>query len=185
MNTPPPMPSAGDPRGAVPPPGKPPSARGLSGCAIAAIIGAAVLFVGVFVIAILAAIAVPAYQDYVARSRVQEAYVVAQSLQPQVDEERARLVSCPRNADIGYGEDAVLELGGGEGAADGSRARLTAGALENGNCALELRFERISPNIDGRTLILESDDGGWHCLGGTLEDAQRPVACRRAMTTPP
>lgn len=183
--SPPPFPSSSDPRGAPPPPGKPPASRGLSGCAIAAIIGAVALFFGVFVIAILAAIAVPAYQDYIARSKVHQAYAVGLSLQPQIEELRAQSGRCPGNDEIGYGEDATIDLGGADGANGGSRAWLTAGALDSGECAIELRFEGVSPRIDGRTLVFESGADGWHCLAGTLEDPQRPVACRRAATSAP
>lgn len=182
--SPPPFPSSSDPRGA-PPPGKPPASRGLSGCAIAAIIGAVALFFGVFVIAILAAIAVPAYQDYIARSKVHQAYAVGLSLQSQIEELRAQSGRCPGNDEIGYGEDATIDLGGADGANGGSRAWLTAGALDSGECAIELRFEGVSPRIDGRTLVFESGADGWHCLAGTLEDPQRPVACRRAATSAP
>ncbi len=184
MQQPPPFPSSADPRGAAPPPGKPP-ARGLSGCAIAAIIGAAVLLVGVFLVAILAAIAVPAYHDYLGRSKVQQAYIVALGLQPQIEELRAQSGRCPGNDEIGYGEDATIDLGGSDGATGGSRAWLTAGALDSGECVIELRFEGVSDKIDGRTLVFESDADGWHCLAGTLEDAQRPTACRRATTSTP
>lgn len=183
--SPPPFPSSSDPRGAPPPPGKPPASRGLSGCAIAAIIGAVALFFGVFVIAILAAIAVPAYQDYIARSKVHQAYAVGLSLQSQIEELRAQSGRCPGNDEIGYGEDATIDLGGADGANGGSRAWLTAAALDSGECAIELRFEGVSPRIDGRTLVFESGADGWHCLAGTLEDPQRPVACRRAATSAP
>lgn len=183
--SPPPFPSSSDPRGAPPPPGKPPASRGLSGCAIAAIIGAVALFFGLFVIAILAAIAVPAYQDYIARSKVHQAYAVGLSLQSQIEELRAQSGRCPGNDEIGYGEDATIDLGGADGANGGSRAWLTAGALDSGECAIELRFEGVSPRIDGRTLVFESGADGWHCLAGTLEDPQRPVACRRAATSAP
>jgi type IV pilus assembly protein PilA len=181
---PPPFPSSSDPRGAAPPPGKPPASRGLSGCAIAAIIGAVVLFFGVFVVAILAAIALPAYQDYVARSKVQQAYALVLGLQPQIEELRAQSGRCPGNDEIGYGEDATIDLGGAD-SATGGRAWLTAGALDSGECVVELRFEGVSPKIDGRTLVFESGADGWHCLAGTLEDPQRPIACRRATTSAP
>jgi type IV pilus assembly protein PilA len=183
MHPPPPFPSAADPRGAAPPPGKPP-ARGLSGCAIAAIIGAVALFFGVFAIAILAAIAVPAYHDYLGRSKVQRAYVLGLSLQPQIEELRAQSGRCPGNFQIGYGEEASIALGGGEAGGD-SLAWLTVGALESGECVIELRFEGVSDKIDGRTLVFESGADGWHCLAGTLEDAQRPAPCRRGMTSTP
>ena len=89
-------------------PPRPPK-PGMSGCAIAAIIAVVAGVIGVFVIGILAAIAVPAYQEYLVRSRTQEAFQVAQTLQPRIDEERARSGTCPGNLEIGYGRSAVFE----------------------------------------------------------------------------
>lgn len=164
-------------------PPRPPK-PGMSGCAIAAIIAAVAGVVGIFVIGILAAIAVPAYQDYLVRSRTQEAFQVARTLQPRVDEERARSGTCPGNLEIGYGRSAVFELGGEEGAAKGSHMRLSAGAADNGDCAFELRFQNIAAPVDGKTLVFRSGDDGWSCLEGTLDDRYRPMQCRSTDTTP-
>lgn len=164
-------------------PPRPPK-QGMSGCAIAAIIAAVAGVVGIFVIGILAAIAVPAYQDYLVRSRTQEAFQVARTLQPRVDEERARSGNCPGNLEIGYGRSAVFELGGEEGAAKGSHMRLSAGAADNGDCAFELRFQNIAAPVDGKTLVFRSGDDGWSCLEGTLDDRYRPMQCRSTDTTP-
>lgn len=164
-------------------PPRPPK-PGMSGCAIAAIIAGVVGVLGVFVIGILAAIAVPAYQDYLVRSRTQEAFQVAQTLQLRIDEERARNGTCPGNLEIGYGRSAVFELGGEEGAAKGSHMRLSAGAADNGDCAFELRFQNIAAAVDGKTLVFRSGDDGWSCLEGTLDNRYRPMQCRSTDTTP-
>ena len=81
MNMPPPLPASPPP--AVSPQAPPPR-KGLSGCAIALIIGAVVGVFGIAIIGILAAIAVPQYQEYVVRSRIMGAYATVQGLQPQV-----------------------------------------------------------------------------------------------------
>lgn len=161
-----------------------PPKPGMSGCAIAAIIAGVAGVFGVFVIGILAAIAVPAYQDYLVRARTQEAFQVAQTLQPRIDEERARAGTCPGNLEIGYGRSAVFELGGEEGAAKGSHMRLSAGAADNGDCAFELRFQNIAAAVDGKTLVFRSGDDGWSCLEGTLDNRYRPMQCRSTDTTP-
>lgn len=173
------MPHAGP--GDLPAPGK----SGLPGCAIAAIIAAVLGVAGIGIVGILAAIAVPAYQDYVVRARTQEAFQVAQTLQPRIDEEYAGAGTCPGNAEIGYGRDAIFELGGEEGAAKGSHMRLTAGTADNGDCAFELLFRKVSPAVDGRTLVFRSGDDGWTCTEGTLEDRYRPMRCRSTTATTP
>ena len=188
MNAPPPLPPAASrsdqivdafaQRDREPPAAPPPPKSGMSGCAIAAIIGAVGLVVGVFLIGMLAAIALPAYQQYLGRARVQEAYVIAGSLQPAIETYLAQHGTCPDNAGIGYGEDEILPLGGAEGRADGNHALLKVGALDDGHCAIELRFRNISPVIDDKTLVLQADEGGWTCFDGTLGQQQRPMPCR-------
>lgn len=157
---------------------------GMSGCAIAAIVIAVAGVIGVVVIGILAAIAVPAYQDYLVRARIQEAFQVARTLQLRIDEERVRSGTCPGNLEIGYGRSAVFELGGEAGAAKGSHMRLSAGTADDGDCAFELRFQNIATGVDGRTLVFRSGEDGWRCLEGTLEDRYRPMPCRSTDTTP-
>jgi type IV pilus assembly protein PilA len=177
---PPPLPASPPP--AVPTQGPPPR-NGLSGCVIALIIGAVVGVFGIAIIGILAAIAVPQYQDYVVRSRIVGAYATVQGLQPQVDAWRVANEACPGNVDVGQAEDAILPLGT-SGNARG-QAHLTVGNLDSGECAIELRFENVGPAVDGKTLVAVSDKGGWRCDAGTLEDRYLPLPCRRAGATPP
>jgi type IV pilus assembly protein PilA len=168
----------------APPPSAPPPRHGMSGCAIAAIIGAVLMVLGVVVASILAAIAVPAYQDYVTKSRVVEAARVVQTLEARIDELQTQTGQCPDATAIGYGDDAVLELGGVEGVSGGDRARLTVGSLDNGHCAVELRFENINPAVDGRTIVFESTRNGWTCDGGDLAAKYRPASCAMPDSSP-
>ena len=62
----------------------------MSGCAIVAIVGAAMAVLAIPAIGILAAIALPAYQDYVTRSKVQVGYIRAQALETEIKELRER-----------------------------------------------------------------------------------------------
>lgn len=157
---------------------------GMSVCAIAAIVAAVAGVIGLFVIGTLAAIAVPAYQDYFVRARTHEALVFARTMQSRIDYERARTGACPGNVDVGFGRSAVVELGGDEGAAKGSHMRLSLGTADDGGCAFELRFRNIATGVDGRTLVFRSGDDGWRCHEGTLEDRYRPPQCRSADTNP-
>lgn len=153
-----------------PPAAAPPPKKGLSGCALAAIIGAALVVIGIPVIAILAAIAIPQYQEYVVRSKVQAAYVQAVALQAAVDSHRQQTGECPDNAALGL--DADTDRFGPE------VASVQIGAVESGNCAYELTFGGTSPYIAGKTLLFESTTDGWSCKGGTLSPNHRPLPCR-------
>lgn len=149
----------------------------MPGCAIAAIIGAVVMVFGVVVVAMLAAIALPAYQDYLAKSRVVQAYTMAQSFQGAVDEQREQSGTCPDNAALSLADDETLELGDGTGDR-AAQAAIVAGVLDNGNCAIEITFANVNAVVDGKTLLLESTGTGWQCHEGTLDAKYRPGQCR-------
>lgn len=148
----------------------------MSGCVIAGIIGAVVVVVGIAVIGILAAIAIPAYQDYVIKSRIVQAWNMAQALQDDIDAHREQSGACPDNAAIGLADDEVFALGG-DNPAKPAQASVLVGEIEGGHCAIELRFANVNAVADGKTLLLESTDNGWTCTGGTLDARYRTGSC--------
>ena len=179
MSAPPPIPPSAQ---AQPPLAAPPK-RGMSGCAIAGIIGAVVAVMGVFVVGILAAIAIPAYQDYVIKSRVVQARTMAQALQGDIDTHREQAGACPDNAAIGLADDEVFALGG-DNAAKPAQASVLVGEIEGGHCAIELQFANVNAAVDGKTLLLESTQNGWTCSGGTLDAKYRTGSCLNFNSTP-
>ncbi|NOT87927.1 MAG: hypothetical protein HOP03_07080 [Lysobacter sp.] len=179
MSAPPPLP----PSVHAQPPLAPPPKRGLSGCAIAGIIGAVVAVMGVFVIALLAAIAIPAYQDYVIKSRVVQAWQMAQALQDDIETHREQAGACPDNAAIGLVDDEVFSLGG-DNPAKPAQASVLVGEIEGGHCAIELQFANVNAVVDGKTLLLESTENGWTCSGGTLDAKYRTGSCLDFNSTP-
>jgi type IV pilus assembly protein PilA len=181
MSAPPPMPPSASAH-PQPPPAQPPK-QGMSGCAIAGIIGAVVVVLGVVVIGILAAIALPAYQDYITKSHVMQALRMAQELQDDVDAHHAQSGACPDNAAIGLADDETFTLSGGNAATPG-QASVLVGEIQGGHCGIELQFANINAAIDGKTLLLESTDNGWVCDGGTLDAKYRTGSCRRINSSP-
>lgn len=170
-------------RGAAPPAAPPPK-PGMSGCAIAAIIGAVVLVLGLFVVGILAAIALPAYQQYEYRAQVQRAYVVAEEWQPRIDAHFDEQGTCPTNAQIGLGDKPVHSIGLRTGSGEPGRADFRVRELDNGYCGVEISFRTVERALDRTTLILQSTGNGWDCLGGTLPTPYRPSHCRSFNTSP-
>lgn len=170
MNLPPPMPPSVPPSAPAVPPRK-----GLSGCAIALIVGAALVVIAIPVIAILAAIAIPQYQDYVVRTRVSAGYAQVRELQPRIDAWRRDHDTCPGDVDLDLPEDYRVPLGRSDAPAE---AVVTVGSLDSGECAIELRFEGVNPAVDGKTLIAVSDGTTWRCDAGTLDDRHLPPPCR-------
>jgi type IV pilus assembly protein PilA len=173
MSAPPPIP----PTANAQPPAVPAPKQGMSGCAIAAIIGAVAVVLGVFVIAMLAAIAIPAYQSYLTKSRVVQGYQMALQFQGAVDEHREQTGACPDNAAIGLEDGEVFELGNNPDTATTAQAMMTVGALDSGNCGIEIAFANVSPEVDGKTQLLESAANGWTCDGGTLDAQYRTKQC--------
>lgn len=169
----PPLPPAA-PVAAPSPPMQAPLAaprKGLSGCAIVAIIGGALLLVLVPIGAILAAIALPAYEDYVVRGKVTEAAIAVQMLKPQVETFAAAEGRCPTSADPGFP------------ARDGLRAQgvssLQLGRFDSGNCGIEATLEVGKPAVDGDLLWLEydADASHWACSGESA-DKYLPADCK-------
>lgn len=153
----------------------------MPGCAIAGIITAVV--VGVCLVAMLAAIVLPAYQEYVIRSQVASALNQARVHQADVDIHRGQSGACPDNAAIGLAEDETLILGG-ESANTPAQASILVGEVEGGHCAIELQFANTNPQVDDKTLLLESTDSGWTCTGGTLDARFRTAQCREIAVAP-
>ena len=161
----------------TPPQSTPPPRQGMSGCAIAAIIAGALLFFGVFIAGILAAIAMPAYSDYILRSKVAAAEAHTRYLQDSIDAHREDTGECPDNAALGLDDPEVFVLGQ-------NSANLTeqvvvrVGENGKGHCTIELTFANVDPKLDGNTAIFESGDSGWDCGGGTLPSKYRSPQCR-------
>ena len=164
---PPPLPPTMPARAAAPAPAMP--KRGLSGCMIALIIVAAC---SVPAIAILAAIALPAYQDYTLRAKVAGALTEAAPLKVAAAEFRARDGRCPDNGDAGFGS--------AESYATAQVASIRLGEFEDGKCGMELRLRGTgSDRLDGKAVWFELDAnaGRWTCTS-EIENRYLPRACR-------
>jgi type IV pilus assembly protein PilA len=163
---PPPLP----PRQTVPPQhvAAPPKS-GMSGCLIAVIV-AAVLAVPVA--GILAAIALPAYNDYTLRAKVALALPVAEPLKPVVVEHLSRQQACPSNDDAGFGAPASY--------ASGTVASISLGQFESDLCGMELILAVPGKAaLDGKAVWLEYDpsDSSWQC-SSEIDDKYLPIQCR-------
>jgi type IV pilus assembly protein PilA len=130
------------------------------------------LMIVVAIIGILAAVAIPAYQDYIARSQVSEAVSLTAGGKTPLAEFFADKGIWPSTASDVMGNTAGKYV---------SAITITVGGGSSSAISLEARIKDVGVNtaITGGTLILTSTDGKqWDCTTGTIGAKYRPAACR-------
>ncbi len=164
------------------PPPAPVPKQGMPGCGIAAIIGAVVVVLCLFIAGIYIVNAVRDEQQAQAEStriKISKGLAGLELLKATVDDYVSRNRACPSNLALKMPKDATFAFSN-----DGSLpASLRVGALSNGHCVIELRFASLEPAVEG-TLVLESTENGWACSGGTLDAKFRPAQCRSSELSP-
>ena len=166
---PPPLPSHRPTPAAYASTTQPAPKSGLSGCMIALIVVAAL---AVPMVAILAAIALPAYQDYTLRARTSAALVEAAPLKPDIAEYLSRVRACPSNGDADFGAPETY--------ASAHLASITLGTFESKHCGMEMILRNAgNDRLDGKKIWLEYDPSAtsWEC-SSEIDDKYLPVPCR-------
>jgi len=130
------------------------------------------LMIVVAIIGILAAVAIPAYQDYIARSQVSEAV----SLNAGGKTPLAEYFNDKGNWPI-----AASDVMGNRSGKYVSIITLGGATNATGTISIESRMRNTGINsaITGGTLILTSNDAKqWSCTSGDLGPKYRPASCR-------
>ena len=127
------------------------------------------LMIVVAIIGILAAVAIPAYQDYIVRARVTEGLSLASAGKTAVSEYFASNGTLPgNNTDAGMADS--------EDISGNSVDNVTVGT----NGVITVIFS--TPAIAASTLALTPQTAAgkvvWDCTGGNLEGKYRPSSCR-------
>jgi len=138
------------------------------------------LMIVVAIIAILAAIAIPQYQDYTKRAKVSEGLVLADAAKLAVTETYQTKGTWPtQNSDAGY--------------QTGKSTYVTSVAIGQ-NGAVTVTYQHIGDGIDNNTVILTPTSGGanggsiqWSCNGGSgwgaagsVKAKYVPATCRQS-----
>ena len=137
------------------------------------------LMIVVAIIAILAAIAISQYQDYVAKAQVTEAFTIADGLRTSVVETFTQTAICPQNQQ--YGIPALTSIAGKY------VAQTEAGGTPspNGGCTLVMTFKpagSVSGPIAGQTItftLIGIIDGParWQCSSAAIAQKYLPQSC--------
>ncbi|HEX9431710.1 MAG TPA: pilin, partial [Burkholderiales bacterium] len=126
---------------------------------------------GVMVIGIIAAVAIPAYQDFTVRAKVSEGIMGTMPWREAVADYYAKTKRAPASAN---------ELPGG---APGTQTRSGTIALGPGGVLTVTLNDSVGGRFAGKTIVFQpsvNPDGGlsWSCTAGTLEPRYRPASCR-------
>jgi len=127
------------------------------------------LMIVVAIIGILAAVAIPAYQDYTIRAKVTEGLSLASAGKTAVSEYFATNGTLPQsNTEAGMATPASIS----------GNAVKTVAISNTG--AITVTFS--GPPINNSTLLLtpvtQAGNITWNCTAGDLEDKYRPSSCR-------
>lgn len=135
------------------------------------------LMIVVAIIGILAAVAIPAYQDYIARSQVTEAITLAGASKITLEETYGQSATCPLSGNDGIPAATAItgkyveqvELGG-------TSPDCTITAL--------MRSTGVSAGVSGKQLVLTMRPGGasasalnWECSSPDISQQYLPKAC--------
>jgi type IV pilus assembly protein PilA len=128
------------------------------------------LMIVVAIIGILAAVAIPAYQDYTVRARVTEGLALASGAKTSVSEFFSSRGSYPTN-NATAGMSLPLSIRG--------NAVHSVGVV---NGLITVHFSGAAGVLEGETVVLSPTTSAgsivWDCTQGTLLGKYRPSTCR-------
>ncbi|MCA3190232.1 MAG: pilin [Cupriavidus sp.] len=138
------------------------------------------LMIVVAIIGILAAIAIPQYQDYVARAQFAEALNLASGQKASVTETFSQRGICPNNAsDAAFGIPKATAIAGSYVL----QVNTAGSPTDKGGCTITATFsqERVARGLRGKTVTLtmgNADSGAitWAC-SSNAETRHVPQAC--------
>jgi type IV pilus assembly protein PilA len=135
------------------------------------------LMIVIAIIGILAAIAIPAYQDYTIRSKVSEGLNLAGAAKLAVAETYDSNGGYPTGDNQSYGLPLAASIAGNYVASVG----IATGG--NGVITITYKGSGVGTGADGKTIVMTPNTSspgamGWDCTTGTMPNKFRPATCR-------
>lgn len=134
------------------------------------------LMIVVAIIGLLAAIAIPAYSNYITRAQVSEALTMGTGLKTQLSDYSWQKSSWPTRL-----VDPLTQSQNDEVNATLIGKYASVGTTINGTYPTgEVVLTMITGKASGQTILMQTTDGAatWTCTPGTLDAKYRPNACR-------
>ncbi|HZP67968.1 MAG TPA: GYF domain-containing protein [Rudaea sp.] len=163
---PPPLPAGSGPTRIVKP---------TSSSSSAVVVVVVLLLGGIVFLSILAAIALPAYQDYTIRAKIIVAVAAADPVKVAVAEAYEAEQKCPHNGEAG--------VGAAKDYATPTIASINVGPLkDSGKCGVIVVFKNLGPSdTDGKQIWYElQEDGSTWKSGSTLPSKFLPLSLRQS-----
>ncbi|WP_343581203.1 pilin [Acinetobacter sp.] len=134
------------------------------------------LMIVIAIIGILAAIAFPAYKDYITRSQVTEAVALGAGLKSSLGEYGWNNAAWPTTIRPPNSNISSTEISAVLSGKYASVSPSIQGVYPIGTVSIMMTTGVTS----GQTILFETVDGAasWSCIGGTLNPKYRPNACR-------
>ena len=129
------------------------------------------LMIVVAIIGILAAVALPAYQDYMTRARVSEVVLAASSARTTISEAAASLNHLPGAGSVSIGNQTSDFVSGV--AWDGTKITATS----SGNSKLPAAAHNKTVTLTG-TYVATTGQVTWVCAAGTMPPKFLPASCK-------
>lgn len=135
------------------------------------------LMIVVVIIGILAAIAIPAYQDYIARAQVSEALMFASGYKNQVSDIYWQTGACPTLTELGFASNTINSK---------YLASIDLTVLSGYECSVSLEFKNsgVSSGLLSKTLsfsmttdVNNPATSVWECTSTDIAQKYLPKVC--------